>query len=208
MRKTLGTLLIALGILLVLTAAVMTGNHFRSQQKAGEEAQAALEALEIPEPVVETTPDIPDIPGKPAQIPHYQLNPEMGMPEKEVDGIAYIGTLEIPVLELCLPVISATTGAHLQIAPCRFTGSAYLDDLVVGAHNYAAHFGRLSSLSYGDVVKLTDMDGNRFVYQVADIEILQPDQKEELCSGEWPLSLYTCTPGGRTRLTVRCEKIR
>ena len=53
----------------------------------------------------------------------------------------------------------------------------------------------------------TDMDGNVFSYQVADIEILQPGDVEELCSGEWPLTLYTCTIGGRTRITVRCELI-
>ena len=199
MRKTCGTLLILLGVCLLLCAAVMVGSHFWSQKKAEEYSMAALGKLEITVSTEESESS-PTV-----QIPHYQLNPDMGMPEKIVDGVAYIGLLEIPVLNLQLPIISSTTGAYLQIAPCRFTGSAYLNDLVIGAHNYAAHFGNISSLSYGDLVEFTDMDGNHFVYQVADIETLQPDQAELLCAGDWPLSLYTCNPGGRTRLTVRCD---
>ena len=94
----------------------------------------------------------------------------------------------------------------LQKAPCRYSGSAYTDDLVLGAHNYDAHFGRLKKLSYGDAVRVTDLDGNVFSYQVADIEILQPDQLEDLLGGGWPLTLYTCTPGGQSRVTIRCER--
>lgn len=201
MRKTCGTWLMILGILLVLAAGAITGYQFWTQHKAGENAQLALEALEIPAPTEQ-----PDD-SKAEQVPHYVLNPDMGMPEKVVDGIAYVGMLEIPALELQLPIISTTTKDYLQTAPCRFSGSAYLNNLVIGAHNYGKHFGRIGTLSYGDLVELTDMDGNRFTYQVADIEILQPDQAELLSSGEWPLSLYTCTMGGRTRLTVRCEAV-
>ena len=199
MRKICGTLLMALGILLVLAAAGMTANHFRVQTRAGEKAQEALTALEMSVAVDNRTDSA--LP----QRPHYQLNPDMGMPEKTVNGVAYIGMLEIPSLDLCLPVISSTNNSYLQIAPCRFSGSAYLNNLVIGAHNYPGHFGRLDTLSYGDSVVFTDMDGNVFVYVVADVEILQPDQSELLCAGEWPLSLYTCTVGGRTRLTVRCD---
>lgn len=199
MRKTVGTLLILLGVLLVLIASVMIGSNLLAQSRAGENAQAALEALEIP--------SVSEAPA-PAQKPHYQLNPEMGMPEKEIDGIAYIGMLELTTLDLRLPVISSTTGSYLQIAPCRFSGSAYLNNLVIGAHNYADHFGRIGDLSYGDLIHLTDMDGNVFSYQVVDIEILQPEQAEALCAGEWPLTLYTCTPGGTTRLTVRCDAVQ
>ena len=128
------------------------------------------------------------------------------MPEKEVDGISYVGVIRIPTLELELPVIAETTSAYLQIAPCRYTGSAYLDNLVIGAHNYSTHFGRIKDLNYGDSITFTDTDGNVFSYIIADMEILKPYQVEDLCDGKWPLSLYTCTLGGRTRVTIRCEK--
>ena len=66
-------------------------------------------------------------------------------------------------------------------------------------------FGKLKNLSYGSQIQLTDMDGNRFCYEVADIEILKPSQVEDLCGGDWPLTLFTCTIGGKTRVVVRCE---
>lgn len=37
--------------------------------------------------------------------------------------------------------------------------------------------------------------------------LLQPTAVEEMTSGEWPLSLFTCTIGGKLRVTVRCDLI-
>lgn len=213
MRKTFGTILVALGLAMILGAVVLVAANLWEEKRAGELSQAALESL------VEVIPtELPDT-GWPDQenqsagdaseeeieYPDYVLNPDMEMPEYTIDNIAYIGQLEMPDLQLVLPVISKTTGKLLQVAPCRYFGTAYHNDLVIGAHNYSYHFGNIGDLSYGSPVYFTDMDGNVFCYQVADIEILQPGDVEELCSGEWPLTLYTCTIGGRTRITVRCE---
>jgi len=201
-RKTLSTAVMLCGILLLAGALGLTGYNLWSQQQAGRTAHAALEVLaeRVPDP------ENPEVVLPAEAIPDYILNPQMDMPEQDVDGIAYIGYLEIPALELNLPIISQTTYPNLRKAPCRYSGSAYLDDLVIGAHNYSSHFGGLGRLSQGDALTFTDMDGNVFHYRVADFEILQPYQVEELCSADWDLSLYTCTFGGQTRLTVRCEK--
>ena len=139
--------------------------------------------------------------------PDYVLNPNMDMPAVEVDGHDYIGVLEIPALELELPVMSTWSYPNLKIAPCRYTGSAYLDDMVIAAHNYSQHFGRLKELSGGETVIFTDADGNVFTYEVALVETLMPTDIEEMESGEWDLTLFTCTIGGSSRVTVRCEQI-
>lgn len=57
-----------------------------------------------------------------------------------------------------------------------------------------------------DRVTFTDVDENVFLYSVAEIQILQPGDVEEMLSGGWALTLFTCTLGGRTRVTVRCEE--
>lgn len=213
MRRFAGTLLIVLGFLFLLAAGLFVRFNFVTQEDAGVQAQQALINLAIPrETIANKSADqavdstVPTV--IPDEIPDYVLNPEMDMPEKQIDGISYIGALSIPSLDLELPVISTTTKSLLRIAPCRYTGTAYLDNLVIGAHNYSTHFGRIKTLSYGDLIEFTDMDGNLFVYQVADMEVLNPDQVEDLCSGQWPLTLYTCTIGGRTRVTVRCDKVQ
>lgn len=142
------------------------------------------------------------------QIPDYQLNPEMEMPKvmlEELDGAAYIGVLEIPKIDLKLPVLSEWSYPLLKKAPCRYSGSAYLDNLVIAAHNYRTHFGKLKELETGDEVIFTDAAGNRFEYKVAVVEALTPQSVEDMTSGEWALSLFTCTLDGKNRVTVRCD---
>lgn len=128
----------------------------------------------------------------------------MEMPTLEIDGRAYIGTLDIPALGLFLPVLSEWSYPNLKLAPCRYTGSAYQDSLVIAAHNYTRHFGRLKSLTTGDAVVFTDADGNAFSYRVSGVELLSPTAIEALEAGEWALSLFTCTVGGQSRVVVRC----
>lgn len=142
------------------------------------------------------------------QIPDYQLNPEMEMPEvilEDLDGAACIGVLEIPEIDLKLPVLSEWSYPLLKKAPCRYSGSAYLDNLVIAAHNYRTHFGKLKELENGDEVIFTDAAGNRFEYKVAVVEALTPQSVEDMTSGEWALSLFTCTLDGKNRVTVRCD---
>ena len=142
------------------------------------------------------------------QIPDYQLNPEREMPEitlEDLDGAACIGVLEIPKIDLKLPVLSEWSYPLLKKAPCRYSGSAYLDNLVIAAHNYRTHFGKLKELETGDEVIFTDAAGNRFEYKVAAVEALTPQSVEDMTSGEWALSLFTCTLDGKNRVTVRCD---
>ena len=78
--------------------------------------------------------------------------------------------------------------------------------MTIAAHNYARHFGHLTALRPGDAVTFTDLSGNVFRYAVAETETLQPTDIQEMCAGDWPLTLFTCTKGGQYRVTVRCEK--
>ena len=128
------------------------------------------------------------------------------MPTVSFDGNDYIGRVDIPSLGLSLPVISEWSYPRLKIAPCRYTGSAYLDNLIIAAHNYSSHFGNLNRLNTGDTVTFTDVDGNQFTYAVSLIEDLPGTAIEEMQAGEWDLTLFTCTLGGRSRVTVRCER--
>lgn len=135
------------------------------------------------------------------------IDPNAEMPTVEVDGNEYIGILRIPSLSLELPVMSQWSYRSLKISPCRYAGSAYSGGLVVAAHNYSSHFGRIKNLAPGDEITFTDVDGNVFEYAVAEIETLSPFATEEMTSGGWDLTLFTCTIGGASRVTVRCERI-
>ena len=141
-------------------------------------------------------------------IPDYLLNPDMDMPEytlKSLGDVACIGILEIPALDLELPVISSWSYSSLRLSHCLYSGSAYKGNLVIAAHNYQSHFGGLRTLPEGSEVFFTDAVGNRFSYYVAVTEALTPWSVDDMTSGEWPLTLFTCTLDSQNRVTVRCE---
>jgi len=123
----------------------------------------------------------------------------------QVDGYDCIGVLSIPVLELELPVLTDWSYAKLKIAPCHYFGSYYEKDFVIAAHNYQSHFGRLSDLQPKDLILFTDISGTVHCYEVVLLETLPADATEEMITSGFDLSLYTCTPGGANRVTVRCN---
>ena len=195
-RKQKGRFLIRLGLLLIAAALCFVIYNLYEEHRAREQSGQALDALQEYIPGSDQNDD--------TSMPDYMLNPDMEMPTQTIDGIDYIGVLEIPSLNLELPVISQWSYPNLRIAPCRYSGSAYSGGLVIAAHNYDSHFGRLKTLQTDDEVIFTDIDGNTFTYKVAVMEILEPLATEEMKSEEWDLSLFTCTIGGRSRVTVRC----
>ncbi len=196
-----GLVCITAGILLMLSAAGLTGYNIVDERQAGEKAEHAYELLR-------------DVSVKPGELelpehilPAYKVTPEVLMREIQIDGHAYIGYLSLPTLELDLPVMSEWSYPKMKIAPCRYWGSVYLDNMVIAAHNYVDHFGRLGSIAVGDPVIFTDVDGNVFEYTVSELLQLNPNQTLNMVKGlDWDLSLFTCTASGRQRLTVRCVR--
>lgn len=203
MRK-LSSVLVALGAALLLGALGLTVFNLRQSNAAGENAAQTVSALKA---TIPTDGDFYAKEQPETETPDYRLNPEMEMPTVRIDDREYIGVLSIPALGLELPVISSWDYPGLRVAPCRYTGSAYTDDLVIAAHNYASHFGRLRELSQGDSIRFTDTDGNVFDYVVSELEILEPYAVSQMTEGDWDLTLFTCTPGGQYRVTLRCNRI-
>ena len=179
---------------------MLTGYNIYDEYRAKCSARQALDEIRIEEQDEEEQEDEPE-------IPDYILNPDMEMPVQRIDGVEYIGVLQIPSLNLELPVVSSLSPPSLKIAPCRYEGSAYKDDLIIAAHNYVSSFGNLSKLQVGDPVIFKDVDGNEFSYEVAEMEVLQAAAVEEMRSGDWDLTLFTCTLSGQSRTTIRCLRM-
>ena len=66
-----------------------------------------------------------------------------------LDGYDYIGYIEIPAIKLKLPVMATWDYERLNLAPCRQFGSAKDRNLVIAAHNFDTHFGKLGTLIDG-----------------------------------------------------------
>lgn len=213
-RKIFGAILIGLGVAMLLAALGIGGYYLWVQERAGEQAEQVMDTLlqqittapsadepeqTIPEDTPNQTPDI--------FLPEEKPDPLRPMPTVEIDGVAYIGFVELPTLGLTLPVIEESTKANLNIAPCRFYGTVYQNNLVIGGHRYSRHFAQINTLGYGQPIQFTDAEGNVYIYEVTECEVIEAYEAEYLCSGDWDLSLYTCTPGGRSRVVVRCVRI-
>lgn len=193
MRKVSpGLVCIVLGVVLLLAAGGLYAYNRYEDAHAGAEAQTVVadlqQKVETPEPEAESGP----------------LDPEL--PVVEVDGNEYVGEISIPAIGIDLPVMSEWSYPKLKISPCRQFGSSRTDDLVIAAHNYESHFGKIGTLALGDEVRFTDMDGIENHYTVSAIEVHDPTDVEAVEHSGHDLVLYTCTYGGKTRIVVFCDR--
>ena len=206
MRKGFGVCCIILGICcLIASVGFIAYNHWEEGN-----AQTASENIlqDIQKSILDNTHD--EITSEesehdesveiPADIPQEMLT-------TQVDGYDCIGILSIPVLELELPVLTDWSYTKLKIAPCHYFGSYFEENFVIAAHNYQSHFGRLSALQPKDLILFTDISGTVYYYEVILLETLPGSATEEMVTSGFDLSLYTCTPGGASRVTVRCRKL-
>ena len=204
MRKGFGVACVILGVICLLGAVGFVAYNRWEAQSAAQVSQTLLEDVQLV--IREEPPETPDTEFLPVKDFTEDIPAEMAT--VKVDGYDCIGILSIPVLELELPVLADWSYEKLKKAPCHYYGTCYEPDFVIAAHNYRSHFGRLSQLQAGDLVLFTDVEGTVHCYEVVLIETLPPTATEEMLTSGFDLSLYTCTPGGANRVTVRCSRAK
>ena len=210
MKTDPGRIWINTGLLLLAAALFLWAYNGQESRRAGDSAQQVITELTkslTRQPPAEAGADPEQTEAPAVKLPEYLLDAQREMPEKTVNGRAYIGVLSIPTLQLELPVLSQWSYPNLKDAPCRYSGSLYQNDLIICAHNYASHFGRLKTLQPGDTLLFTDMDDQVVSFQMVEQETLDPYDQEAMTTGDWDLTLFTCTPGGQTRVTVRFQRV-
>ena len=192
-----GAFWIHLGLLLIAAALFLSAYNEMESHEARNSAQQVIAQM------CQTLPTETAAETEAPAVPEYLLDAEREMPVQTINGRDYIGVLTIPSLELELPVLSQWDYPALKVAPCRYSGSLYQDNLIICAHNYASHFGKLKNLRVGDTAIFTDMAENVVRFQLAAQETIQPEDLEAMEAGDWDLTLFTCTVGGQSRVTVR-----
>ena len=207
MRRIFGACCIILGICCLISSLGLIVYNHREEENAQNASKNILQAVQ--ENILDNTreennsekSDRDESVEIPVDIPQEMLT-------TQVDGYDCIGVLSIPVLELELPVLTDWSYAKLKIAPCHYFGSYFQKDFVIAAHNYQSHFGRLTELQPKDLILFTDISGTVYCYEVVLLETLPGNATEEMITSGFDLSLYTCTPGGASRVTVRCNAVK
>ncbi len=215
--KVRGRILMTLGSLMILAAMLALVLHFTEESSANDAASRIADTLiaEIAQQTTDTTdPSVIGAPGAEDSGAEAVLDPtaeirrtltDPSLATEVIDGIEYIGYLTIPDLELTLPVVGTYSEEVLKTAPARYSGDGDSYGLVIAAHNYSRHFGRISTLGEGSVIYFTDTGGIVYSFTVTEQQVLAPEDIDGMVNAEYDLTLFTCTPGGADRVTVRCE---
>ena len=146
--------------------------------------------------------------------------------EPAVDLTAYgidneiIGVLEIPAMELTMPVYLGASDDHLAAGTAVLgntsapIGGDNTNCVIAGHRGWkgADYFRHIDRLQVGDTVTLTNL-WETLTYAVTDIEIIQPHEvdKVKIQPNRDLLTLITCHPyasGGRQRYVVYCERFQ
>ena len=130
-----------------------------------------------------------------------------------------IGVLEIPAMELTMPVYLGASDTHLAAGAAVLgntsapIGGDNTNCVIAGHRGWkgADYFLHIDKLTVGDEVVITTL-WETLTYTVADIQIIQPHEIEriKIQQGRDLLTLLTCHPyasGGKQRYVVYCERV-
>ena len=200
MKRKAGKLLMTIGLLLIAAAFLLMVYNIWESKKAENMSEEILNQIKDGQDENVSSDDADE-------KPLYEIYQDMEMPVLTIDGVDYIGILTVPSLGLELPVAGNWSYPNLRRSPCRYKGSAYSNDMIIAGHNYSRHFGGLKNMAIGEEISFRDVDGHIFQYQVDDIETIPGTAVEDMHAGEWDMTLFTCTYGGKSRVTIRCRKL-
>ena len=217
MKHKLGIVCILLGAALIGSALLLFGYNRAEDAHAGTASQEAVSEIQKQIEQAQSVAMETQVTNQEETVKHL---PEPSMdeilqtddepyttgPVTMVGDYEYIGVLDLPALNLSLPIMSDWDYERLKMAPCRQFGSAETDDLVIAGHNYVNHFGSLGMLKAGDSVTFTAMDGTVNSYVVSETATISPAETEKVTDSGYPLVLYTCTYGRQSRIVIYCSR--
>lgn len=230
--RVLGVLVIALGVLTIALFIV----QYNKGVTAGKASDALLVAFEAtPTPVPTDTPEPTATPDPGPAVTDLAVDEDgevdetadyvqMERPDEEGDVQALIqkiihaegedgviGLIEIPELDVKLPIIGKWSYPLLKISICRYSGPLPNEkgNMVLIGHNYknGSHFGKLDKLKKGAAIFITDTKtSTRVRYEVYEIKTIAPTDFKALETFKGPngLTLLTCINGGNDRQIFRC----
>ncbi len=125
------------------------------------------------------------------------------MPVISVDQVDFVGILEIPRYASVLP-IGANWGNSAKY-PCRFQGSVYNRTMQIGATSQKGQYDFYQELSVGDTILLTDMEGNRYTYEITNLRYEKHADKTTLNREDAALTLFIKNVYAFEYLIVSCN---
>lgn len=125
------------------------------------------------------------------------------------EGFTVVGRMEIPEIDLDLPVLERATKNSLEksIGVLMGPGLNQVGNTIIVGHNYrnGTFFSRNNELENGDKIYITDTTGTRIEYTIYNIYTTSSEDSEYITrdtAGKREISLSTCTDDSRYRLVI------
>ena len=133
--------------------------------------------------------------------------------KNRLNGQTLVGLIEIEKIDLIYAIVEGTNEWNLGVAIGHMTKTAAIGEngnCVIAGHRGGTsgpYFKYINKLTTGDEIKVTDIDGNEFIYYVTDSFVVEPTEVwvAENISDKKILTLITCQKSGTKRLIVRAR---
>ena len=138
----------------------------------------------------------------------------------EYKGYKVIGIVKIPKINIEYPILEIenidpkSAEKPMKLSIIKYWGEKVNDygNLSIAGHNNkdGTMFGKTKKLQKGDIVELTDLNGQTIQYSIYDIFVTDPNDvsillpKDELVR---EVTLITCTNGNKQRLILKAKEI-
>lgn len=174
-------------LLVVLSAAILLGSRWLANRHSD---QAKALASEIKANLPQISEGDPENYSDPAM-------PVLQLPEGDFSCL-----IEIRSFGIALPVGSSWDAAGLSLYPRTFWGSAYDSSLIIGG---SSQFDFCGKLDLGDEIRITDMTGAQFSYEVSRIDRRAHVDLDTLQADGSHLTLFVKDDSAGTYIIVRCS---
>ena len=189
--KGFANVLVVLGLcLLVVAAAVLIGWQWtiRASAKTAQNYVQQIRTL-IPEP----------------QGAALEERSDNTMAVLSVRGTNFVGLLELPKSGSVLPVCA--DWGKVSKYPCRLDGSVYDRTMQIGTTSQKGQLEFYRDISVGDSLFFTDMEGNRFHYQVTDIRYEKHADQTALQQQDSALTLFVKNVYSLEYILIFCDPL-
>lgn len=202
-KKLLAKIVTTMATVCMICGIVIGFLHIKSEQDLYQENMQIIQQMTELQESKRTTADVSSEAAFATEAYESEVEEEqeIGLPN---DGREYFAVLELPQLGIKLPVLSEYSEAGMKMTPCVYYGSIETNNLVIVGHNYESQLAALNDFDENLEVILTCKDGTVYTYESFMVESLNPDQVDEMLTGNWDFTVFTCNYAGDKRIAYRC----
>ena len=124
-------------------------------------------------------------------------------------GFTVVGKIEIPATKVNYPILDRASEDSMKVSVGVLYGAGInqVGNTVIAGHNYrnGTFFSNNKNLKLGDVIYITDLDGNRIKYTIYNIYVTASndfDYATRDTAGKREITITTCTDDVNSRLVI------